>query len=237
MSRPFAVFDIDGTLIRWQLYHATADMMLKLGYVDPDIYASVKEARMDWKRRSGVEAYHNYEKQLVKVHNEVLKTLTHQQFMQAASAVFEQYRDQVYTYTRDLIKQLKTDGYLLFAISGSPAEIVGMIATYYGFDDFLGSVYEWDEQGFTGNITLHNKNKHLSLEQLIKKHAVKSDNSIAVGDSYGDISLMQTVKRPIAFNPDKKLFEAAQQNGWLIVVERKNVVYTLEKDNGEYVLV
>ncbi len=29
MSQPFAVFDIDGTIIRWQLYHALADELAK----------------------------------------------------------------------------------------------------------------------------------------------------------------------------------------------------------------
>ena len=30
MPRPFAVFDIDGTIIRWQLYHALADELASL---------------------------------------------------------------------------------------------------------------------------------------------------------------------------------------------------------------
>ena len=34
-SRPFAVFDIDGTLIRWQLYHAVADDMAKQNIINP----------------------------------------------------------------------------------------------------------------------------------------------------------------------------------------------------------
>ena len=50
-GRSFAVFDIDGTLIRWQLYHAVADALVKLGHVEPGAYEEIKVARMNWKTR------------------------------------------------------------------------------------------------------------------------------------------------------------------------------------------
>ncbi|MBX4191162.1 hypothetical protein KW794_03685, partial [Candidatus Saccharibacteria bacterium] len=51
--RPFAVFDIDGTLIRWQLYHSTADTLARLGHIEPKLHQTIKDARMVWKRRAG----------------------------------------------------------------------------------------------------------------------------------------------------------------------------------------
>ena len=36
-GRPFAVFDIDGTLIRWQLYHSIADTLARLGHIEPKL--------------------------------------------------------------------------------------------------------------------------------------------------------------------------------------------------------
>ena len=38
----FAVFDIDGTLIRWQLYHAIADELAKSGHIDAETYTVEK---------------------------------------------------------------------------------------------------------------------------------------------------------------------------------------------------
>jgi phosphoserine phosphatase len=41
---------------------------------------------------------------------------------------------------------------------------------------------------------------------------------------------------PIAFNPNKELFDHAREHGWNIVVERKNVVYELSAGKEQYVL-
>lgn len=235
-EKPLAVFDIDGTLIRWQLYHAVADMFVKLGYTDPETYQSVKNARMEWKRRTGEEAFQAYELKLVEVYTEVLKTLTHEQLELAAQKVYDEYKDQVYTYTRDLIKELKAKGYLLFAISGSQVEIVKLLADYYGFNDYLGSVYERSENGFTGKLTSYRHNKHIHVAKLAKKHGATTKGSVAVGDSKGDITMLEAIEQPIAFNPEKKLFDAAKENFWPIVIERKNVVYKLEPRGGKYIL-
>lgn len=237
MSRPFAVFDIDGTLIRWQLYHAIADAFVKLGYTSAETYQPVKDARMEWKRRAGGdETFQAYELKLVEVHNAVLSTLAFEQYEMAAQNVFDEYKDQVYTYTRDLIRELKAKGYLLFAISGSQVEIVRLLAEYYHFDDYLGSVYERGETGFTGKLTSYRKDKHLHIAKLAEKHGATFKDSMAVGDSQGDITMLEAVEKPVAFNPEKRLFQAAQQKQWPIVIERKNVVYKLEPQDGKYIL-
>src|SRR5579863_5087855 len=97
--KKFAVFDIDGTLVRWQLYHAIADQLVKLGYTNQKEYAAIRKARANWKRRNA--SFKSYEEQLVKVYGKVLRTLSVNQFETAAQTVFDEYKDQVYTYTRD----------------------------------------------------------------------------------------------------------------------------------------
>ncbi len=235
-KRPFAAFDLDGTLIRWQLYHAVADTLVKLGYIDSNTYAAVREARMQWKRRSGPEAFKIYERQLGKAYEKILLKLAVKQFNEAAQVVFEEYKDQVYIYTRELIRRLKREGYILFAISGSQSEIVEKIAKYYGFDDFVGTHYHHEDGRFTGAVTVHLGGKHLILKELVAKHRASSDGSIAVGDSTNDISMLEAVETPIAFNPEKKLFDVAQSKGWTIILERKNMVYELKNQDDRYYL-
>jgi phosphoserine phosphatase len=46
MNKKFAAFDIDGTLIRWQLYHAIADNLVKLGFIAPVKFQEIKDARI-----------------------------------------------------------------------------------------------------------------------------------------------------------------------------------------------
>lgn len=236
-KRPFAVFDIDGTLIRWQLYHAIGDALAKTRLIDPSIFDNVKTARMGWKRRSHETSFHEYELEVINAFDSAINNISIDDFMTAASRVFDEYKDQTYTYTRDLIRQLKADGYYLFAISASQIEIVEMLAKYYGFDDWSGSKYEKDGGKFTGKkYVLSRAEKPVQLQQLAEKHHAAFSGSIGVGDSDGDISMLELVERPIAFNPNKLLFQHARERGWKIVIERKNMVYELEPEDGKFVL-
>lgn len=234
-GQKFAVFDIDGTLIRWQLYHAIADSLAQKGHIKPQSYQAMREARMAWKKRGG--GFKDYEKQVIVIYEAVLQTLSFDQLQEAIDAVFEEYKDQVYTYTRDLIAKLKHKDYLLFAISGSQTEIVAKIADYYGFDDYVGTVYERTKTSFSGQKTIGSFEKDKTLKRLVKKHSASWDGSLAIGDSHSDISMLELVEQPIAFNPDQDLFGYAGTKGWKVVIERKNMVYELEKTNGKYQLV
>jgi HAD superfamily hydrolase (TIGR01490 family) len=235
--RKFAVFDIDGTLIRWQLYHAIADHLVRLGFVAPVEFEPMKTARMDWKRRAQDASFRSYEEALIRSYEVVLARLAPSQLEKAVESVFDEYKDQVYVYTRDLIKELKTRGYLLFAISGSQTEIVEKIADYYGFESYLGTVYELKNDRFTGKKLVHAHHKDRALKQLMKEFNLSQAGSIAVGDSASDIKMLELVEQPIAFNPETELYNYSRARGWKIVVERKNVVYELEEGNGSYLLV
>ena len=150
MNRKFAVFDLDGTLIRWQLYHAMADELARQGAINSDQYEAVKTARMHWKNREHVNSFRDYENVLVKLVDSTVNSLKVSDLEQACQNVIGEYKDQVYTYTRDLIKDLKSKDYLLFAISASPDQIVGLVAKHYGFDDFCGSIYDAKDGFFIG---------------------------------------------------------------------------------------
>ena len=236
-GRRFAVFDIDGTLIRWQLYHAIADNLVKLGFIAPVKFQIIKDARMVWKRRESSESFANYEKELVRIYGDILSEITVEQFEKAAQAVFDEYKDQVYAYTRDFLRQLKREGYLLFAISGSQVQIISKLADYYGFDDFVAREDEYRKNKFTGKATTPIFNKDEVLQAMAERNKVGFGGSIALGDSATDIKMLELVEKPTAFNPERHLFEHAKRKGWRIVVERKNMVYELEQRNGRYQLV
>lgn len=235
-ERPFVVFDIDGTLIRWQLYHAIADSLVKLGFIAPVKFQTIKDARMIWKRRESSESFKEYEIELVKLYVNLLAEITVRQLEQAAQAVFDEYKDQVYTYTRGLARQLKKDGYLLFAISGSQKEVIAKMAAHYGFDDFAAREDESKNGRFTGDSTTPIFNKDVVLKQMVAKHDASFKGSLGIGDSASDIKMLELVEQPIAFNPEAKLFEHAKKQQWQIVIERKNMIYKLEPRGGQYVL-
>ncbi len=223
----FAVFDIDGTLIRWQLYHALVDRLAKYGHLGEGVYESLQASRMRWKRRENEDGFYNYELDLIAVFDKAVAKLDVDIFDAMVEEVFEQYKDQVYTYTRDLILKLKADGYKIIAISGSHTELVEKIAEYYAFDDFVGTSYARRGKNLSPDPFVASHHKADLLEKLIAKHNLDLKDSYAVGDTLSDAPMLAMVENPIAFNPDKRLYNLAQKNGWKVVVERKNVVYEL----------
>lgn len=233
-KRPFAVFDIDGTVIRWQLYHAIVNQLIKSGHISQAAGEAIHQARMTWKKREHDESFRVYEKALIHAYHEGLTELPVAAFDAAVGRVFEEYKDQVYRYSRDLIKALKAQGYVLLAISGSQSEIVAKLAAHFGFDDSVGQVYARHNGRFTGEHTMPMKHKDIVLQALIDKHHLTCEGSVAIGDSESDIAMLAMVECPIAFNPSQGLFDEAKKNGWEVVIERKNVVYQLHREENSY---
>ncbi len=233
----FAVFDIDGTVIRWQLYHAIVDELGKHGHLAPGQHERIRQARHTWKSRSHSSSFNEYEEAVIEIYHQALIDLDVYDYAKAIDTVFGTYKDQVYTYTRDLVRDLKIQGYLLFVISGSQHEIIQKLGDYYGFDDVIGTRYEQVDGHFTGHRDVVYGHKAELLQGLIEKHHLTLPGSIAVGDTASDIAMLELVEQPIAFNPSQELLVHAQTKGWPIVIERKNVIYKLEKSDGSYLLV
>lgn len=235
-QQSFAVFDIDGTLIRWQLYHAVVDRLAKNNLLGPDAHQTLHQARMVWKRREHPDAYRTYEQTLIAIYEAALPQLKPAQFDQVVSEIIDEYKDQVYTYTRELITTLKKQGYILLAISGSHHELVQKIAEHYGFDDYEGTRYQRTTTNFSGGKLAPSHDKASVLKQLTNKHHLIFNGSYAVGDSTSDASMLELVDNPVAFNPDQSLYDIATKKHWPIVVERKNVIYHLLSEKGHYIL-
>ena len=232
--KKFAAFDIDGTLIRWQLFHAIVHHLGKSGFISAQRHNDIRAARMTWKNRGGEDAFASYEATLVDVYLESLKSIPPADYFAVVDAVFDEYKDQLFVYTRTLLHKLKNDGYTLFAISGSQDEIVQKLANYHGFDAAVGARLEIRDGLFTGKIETPIHDKAAVLDALIAEHGVNHSGSIAVGDSDSDIAMLSAVEYPIAFNPEKRLYNYAIQHKWGIAIERKNVVYELMPNGHGY---
>ena len=72
------------------------------------------------------------------------------------------------------------------------------------------------------------KNKRRVLEDFLDEAEAGLENSVGMGDTLSDVGFLEMVRTPVAFNPNRDLFEAARRRGWPIVVERKDVIYNLQ---------
>jgi HAD superfamily hydrolase (TIGR01490 family) len=231
----FAVFDIDGTLYRWQLFHELVQE-LTLANVFPDnTYRDIDQAWNDW--RGGSMSFHDYEMLVVETLQKYLPLIPVEIFEAACDKVVAQSAHKLHAYPRQLLKDLKAKGYVIIAISGSQQELLERFGAKHGFDIVIGAFYERKNGHFTGKTTrMTIGRKHEILHELIEERYLTTKESVAIGDSDGDISILELAERPIAFNPSEGLFEHAKTHGWSIVVERKNIAYRLEKQNDALVL-
>jgi phosphoserine phosphatase len=67
------------------------------------------------------------------------------------------------------------------------------------------------------------------LEEFLHEAELNLDGSVGVGDTLSDVGFLELVQPPIVFNPNCSLFDVARQQDWPIVVERKDVIYNLQK--------
>ena len=237
--KKFAAFDIDGTLFRWQLFHEIVFELIQSGHVSKEAGQKVEQKMQAWRNRSHKHSFKDYELALVEAYIPCIKGLPTSVFNAATERILSKHSEEVYTYTRDLIKKLKKEGYVLIALSGSQDEIVQPFAKKWGFDIALGQVHDIENDKYTGSIPggkLVVEQKGALLKQIAEDYELSWEDSYAVGDSAGDAQMLELVTYPIAFNPNDLLFEIAHKNNWKVVVERKNMVYELEPKNGTYLL-
>lgn len=235
-NKKFAAFDIDGTLFRSGLYREVAFELVRMGAVPENILKNIADKETAWKKRAHGSAFGEFDEAIVNAFDKELPRLKTAYFDLAAERVIKAHKDNVYVYTRELTKQLKSEGYFLIAISGSQYEVVGPFAQHYGFDTWIGQQFERGGEYFTGHIRKTHEGKGRYLKRIIKEYDLNLKDSIAVGDSGGDIEMLKMVEKPIAFNPENTLYTVAQSNGWKIVIERKNMIYELEKEKHAYTL-
>jgi phosphoserine phosphatase len=106
----------------------------------------------------------------------------------------------------------------------------------FDFDLAFGETYVEKDGMLTGEIGEVFRQKDVFLKQFVEEHNLTFKDSFAIGDSLADAKMLELVENPIAYNPEDSLYKLAKEKGWKIVVERKNVVFELERKNGSYVL-
>lgn len=228
MSKPIAVFDIDGTIFRNSLLIELHWKMVRRGLIPRAALAKLDTFYWAWVKRQGT--YEDYLQEVIKNFSESIKGKTLREVDSAAKRVVEVQSDIVYRYTRDLIKKLSKT-HTLVAISGSPSIVVEAFVKRWNFDLFLATEYEVIDKEFTGKITvIHSEDKKKALAGLVAEKGFSLKGSVGVGDTESDIGIFEMVEEPICFNPTAKLVKTARERGWKIVVERKDAIYQIQND-------
>lgn len=226
--KKLAVFDIDGTIFRKNLHFELINQLAWLKVFPNEVRHRLTEAYSSWIEHEGT--YEDYRRALVDLYALHIKGCKVEDVAKAAQMVVPFHAKRTYVFSEALIKRLRQEGYHLLVISGSPLEIVEEYnKQYLKFDGVYGSVYETDEEGvYTGRAIFEpSRMKDKVVEKYIEEHDLSLDDSYGIGDTESDGGFLRLVQNPIAFNPNQNLKSMAEEAGWKIVVEKKDVIYEL----------
>lgn len=235
--RPVAAFDIDGTLFRSGLYREVFYELYKMGKVPEDLAEEATAKHRQWRHRIHGNAFEEFDMFIVNGLDGYIPNLRIADYEEAARQVIAKKAENIYVYTTRLLKKLQDEGYFTVAISGSQTELVEPFAKKYNFDYWIGQKWERGDEFFTGKTHKTHTGKDAILKKIVKENNLTLEGSYAVGDSNGDRGMLGIVDNPIAFNPTTELLDLALENGWKIVIERKNISYEMNaNDDKTFVL-
>jgi HAD superfamily hydrolase (TIGR01490 family) len=225
-----AIFDIDGTIFRSSLLIELVNEFVREEIFPKKVLKDIETDYQAWQNRKG--DYEHYIMAVVRVYEKYISGCREKDVVRAARNVIKTQREHMYKFTRDLIKKARSDGFYLVAVSGSPHEIVEMFVRAMRFDAAFGTLYEVKNGRYTGKISLDNtvRDKSKVIRLFLEDYGLTADlqNSLAVGDTQGDVPTLSLVGKPIAFNPNGGLLDIAKKRGWRIVVERKDAILDLK---------
>lgn len=226
--RKVAVFDIDGTIFRSSLFIELMEELIDAKVFSESVRATYQKQKVAWLDRQG--DYEAYVNAMLDAFLKNLKGVEYRELEWAGKRVVDRAGFQIYQHTTELVRSLRKRGYYLLAISHSPKIVVDQFARRLGFHKVYGTMYEvGPNDRFTGMLQdLHLiANKANIVKRAVEKENLTLKGSVGVGDTEADISFLEMVEKPVAFNPNKKLYRYAKRMGWQVVVERKDVVYKL----------
>lgn len=237
-KKHFAVFDIDGTIARTSLLQQIVRVLVNRGKLGVGPAQEIENLLHDFRQRIADDNFGEYMKHAVDIMFKGMpKGLTLEEYDEIIDVVVKSSLTHTYVYTRQLIQSLKHNNYFLISISGSETRAVGTFSKALGFDAWVGQVnYVHNGKKLTGQVQSLGQPKDKILDAVVNKFQLDYKNSMAVGDTSSDIPILHKVDNPIVFNPNQALFKEARDKGWMVVIERKDMVYGLTKENDNYIL-
>lgn len=223
-----AFFDIDGTVFRSSLLIELVEKLIAEEVFDPSVREIYEAEHEQWLNREG--SYEEYIGAVVRAYTEHIRGVYYGDVADIGRIAVAEQGKRVYRYTRDLLGELKRDGYFTVAISQSPKMVLDEFCRNYGFDKVYGRIYEiGPTDRFTGVVVDEHliQNKANIVKRVFEQGDFDHTDSVGVGDTEGDIPMLESVERPICFNPNNALYTHAKRMGWPVVVERKDVIYEL----------
>ena len=211
-----AIFDLDNTLIAGDSDHAWGEFLIGRQLVDAAAYRASNDAfYQDYKDGTlDIIAYQEFVLAFLQKHPIEQLEIWHQQFMS------EVISPMMLPAAKDLIEQHRCKGHELMIITATNDFITAPIARYLEIPNLIATQAELNKKGYTGRVKgtpSYQHGKIARLEQWLKQHGQRMEESWFYSDSHNDLPLLKQVDHPVAVNPDKTLETFAKENGWPVI--------------------
>lgn len=211
-----AIFDLDNTLISDDSDYLWGQFLVDQGIVDRDYY-----------EQANAKFYEDYKQgqlDIVEFLNFSLSPLANNKSEQ----LFEwrqQFIDEIIKPIQlkpaiRLVNKHRFKGDTVLIITATNRFVTEPIAKLFGIDNLLATTPEFVNNQYTGRfegIPCFQEGKVKLLEEWLKSSTESMKNSCFYSDSHNDLPLLKLVDRPVAVDPDKQLFDYAQEQGWEII--------------------
>jgi HAD superfamily hydrolase (TIGR01490 family) len=208
-----ALFDLDHTLLNTDSDHSWGEFLVNEALVDPIHHSQMNDKFYEDYKAGQLDpiAYNEFVFEFLTKHDNDYLTELHQLFMQKV------IRAKMRPKGFDAIQQHQALGHAIVGITATSDFITAPIFREFGITEIIATNAEVVDGKYTGKVTgipCYQKGKLARLDQWLDGREV--EESWAYSDSINDRFLLEYATHAIAVNPDDRLEQLAQQQGWEI---------------------
>lgn len=231
MIKPFAAFDVDGTIFKSSLLEKVIDSCIDAGIFSAKSFKEVRDSRRRWETSNNEGVYQSYLNRLVSTFIKEIAGAEVDEFNKVTSAMLTRQAVRKFAFSRKLINDLQNT-HTVIAISGSPEFLVRPFLEDIGVITCYGSTFVTEGGKFTGEAQSVG-DKLAILKALEEDGVITRKGSIAVGDTVSDVSMLAFAETPVMFNASRTLTNHGRKHGWLRVNEVKDQITVLAYDDAK----
>jgi len=211
-----AIFDLDNTLLNGDSDYLWGVFLAKQGHVDAEHYKKENQRFYDEYVAGTLNIFEFLEFSLAPLSQIDMSKLAelHNRFMD------ECIRPLITAQSRALIQKHVEQNDTLLIITATNLFITAPIAEELGIANILATDPEIIDNQYTGKVygtPCFREGKVERLMTWLKETGYNLTDSYFYSDSHNDLPLLETVKKPVAVNPDETLRSHAKMKGWDII--------------------
>ncbi len=216
-----AIFDLDNTLIAGDSDYLWGQFLVDKKLVDGEVYERENQRFYDEYKAGTLDILEFLQFSLAPLSQHSIDELNtlYKEFMQTRI-------DSIWLPKAEVLleKHRKNNDYLLI-ITATNHFVTAPIAQKLGVDDIIATMPEKIDNHYTGKVSgipCFQEGKVTRLEQWLdqknqEQREFNLQESFFYSDSFNDLPLLQKVSNPVAVDPDDKLRNYAQQQGWPVI--------------------